>query len=411
MAAHLEGKGTSVLDFTGFAQKFGPVLSYIRIADSPQTLNQVRIDDGRADALIGCDLVVSSSAKAARTYCKDQTRAVLNSTEIATADFVRNPDADMQAGRRIQSIRDAVGGNNLSLVAANRLAAEHLGDTIFANVLMLGYAWQRGLLPLSRAAIEKAIDLNGVRVDDNLRAFTLGRLAANDSVLAKAATNAGNTESLPDQITRRGEFLKAYQDDALARRYVALLKKVQAAEMKITSGNELPLTAAVARAYFKTLAYKDEYEVARLFVETPFLANLKKDVAGFRRIRFHLAPPLLAGKPDARGRPRKKEFGAWIIPVFRLLSKMRGLRGTAFDVFGYTEERRMERALIGEFEFAIDAMLPSLNADTIDSVRHIVELFMDIRGYGPVKEHNAARTRERIDRELRQLLATERQAA
>jgi indolepyruvate ferredoxin oxidoreductase len=414
MAAHLEGKGTSVLDFTGFAQKFGPVLSYIRIADSPQYLNQVRIDDGRADALIGCDLVVSSSAKAARTYRKDQTRAVLNTTEIATADFVKYPDADMQAGRRIQSIRDAVGERNLSLVSANQLVAEHLGDTIFSNVLMLGYAWQKGLLPLSLAAIEKAIELNGVRIDDNLRAFALGRLAAGEVKIVTDPTGsptAAEAESLPDQIARRADYLRAYQDDALANRYLALLEKVQAAEISITAGDELPLTAAVARAYFKTLAYKDEYEVARLHVGTAFLADLKKDVAGFKRIRFHLAPPLLAGKVDARGRPRKREFGAWIIPLFRILAKLRGLRGTNFDIFGYTEERKMERALIGEFEFAIDAMLPSLGATTIDSARHIIELFMDIRGFGPVKMENAKRARERIDRELRLLLATERKAA
>ena len=211
MAAHLEGKGTSVLDFTGFAQKFGPVLSYLRLANSPADLNQVRIDDGRADALIGCDLVVSTSEKAARTYHAGRTRAVLNSTEIATADFVRNPDADMQAAGRIAALRRAVGDDNLSLLAASELAVDYLGDTIYANVMMLGYAWQQGLLPLSLDAIRQAIVLNDVKVKENTQAFSLGRLAAAEPALLKAtgASTGRVEESLPEQIERRARFPRA----------------------------------------------------------------------------------------------------------------------------------------------------------------------------------------------------------
>ena len=412
MAAHLEGKGASVLDFTGFAQKFGPVLSYIRLANAPADLNQVRVDDGQADALIGCDIVVSSSEKAARTYRAGHTRAVVNTAEIATADFVRNPDADMRAPDRVAALQQAVG--DLSLVAANKLAATHLGDTIYSNVVMFGYAWQQGLLPLSLDAISRAIELNGVKIEDNQRAFSLGRLAAANPASLTPASEPGAAdagESLPEQIERRAGYVLCYQNRALADQYRALLERVQKVEMAVTAGDKLPLTGAVARAYFKTLAYKDEYEVARLYAETPFLSDLRNSVAGFRRLRFHLAPPFLPAGNDARGRPQKREFGAWILPFFRLLAKLRFLRGTPFDLFAYTQERKMERALIGEFEFAIDSMLPSLTAESVDEAVRIVELFMEIRGYGPVKEANAARVRERIHRELRDFLATRRLAA
>ncbi len=413
MAAHLEGKGASALDFMGFAQKFGPVLSYLRIADAPEDLNQVRIDDGRADALIGCDLVVSSSPKASRTYSTELTRAVLNTNEIATADFVRNPDANMHAGRRVREIRRAVGDDRLSLIDANRLAVEFLGDTIYANVLMLGFAWQHGLLPLSLEAIEKAIELNGVKVDDNLRAFGLGRLAAADPALLDSthASGEAHDETLQQSIERRVEFLAQYQDDALAKRFRDLVERVRRAEETLGPRDDLPLTAAVVRAYFKTLAYKDEYEVARLHVESAFLNGLRKDFGDSARLRFHLAPPLLPAKLDARGRPRKKEFGAWIVPLFRLLAKMRRLRGTAFDVFGYTQERRMERTLIGEFEETVDTLLSALTADNAAAAEAIVRLYLQIRGYGPVKEESLHRIRPKIQRKLGEFVAVNRQAA
>ena len=411
MAAHLEGKGTSVLDFTGFAQKFGPVLSYIRIAASPGSLNQVRIDDGRADALIGCDLVVSSADSATRTYRQGHTRAVLNSAEIATADFVRDPDADMQGSQRIAALRRIMADDGLKLVDSNALASKFLGDTIYANVLMLGAAWQNGLLPLSLGALEKAIELNGVKVEENLKAFSLGRLAAGDpAFLTDNVTATTRDEPLAETVARRATFLAGYQSEALAERYRELVERVKTAEKAIFPQGELRLTNAVARAYFKTLAYKDEYEVARLYAETDFLEGAVKGHGPGARLRFHLAPPFLSGKRDARGRPRKREFGAWILPFMRLLAKLRVLRGTPFDVFGYSAERKMERALAGEFEFAIDAILPRLDPGTVDTAVGIVQQFLDIRGYGPVKEANADRVRPRIQRALRQYLGTDQRS-
>ena len=399
MAAHLEGKGASVLDFMGFAQKFGPVLSYIRIARSPGELNQVRIDDGQADALIGCDLVVSSSAKASRTYRRDRTRAVLNTTEMSTADFVRNPDANMKADSRVDEIGNAVGPNNLSTLAANKLAEIWLGDTIYANVVMLGFAWQQGLLPVSLAAIERAIELNGVKVPENVRAFGLGRLAALDPAAIRVV-DAPQDESLDDAIARREAYLVDYQDAALAARYRQLVDRVRAAESAFDRTGKLPVTDAVVRAWFKTLAYKDEYEVARLHANTDFVDGVRQSFGPSAKLKFHLAPPLLPANLDARGRPRKREFGAWILPVFRILAGLKGLRGTRLDIFGYTAERRMERALIGEFEATVERVLGDLSEDTQADAASIIDMYMKIRGFGPVKEEASLRVREQIETAL-----------
>lgn len=399
MAAHLEGKGASVLDFMGFAQKFGPVLSYIRIARSPGELNQVRIDDGQADALIGCDLVVSSLAKASRTYRRDRTRAVLNTTEMSTADFVRNPDANMRADSRVDEIGNAVGTGNLSTLAANKLAEDWLGDTIYANVVMLGFAWQQGLLPVSLAAIERAIDLNGVKVPENVRAFGLGRLAAVDPEAIRLV-DAPQDENLDDAIARREAYLVDYQNAALAARYRKLVDRVRAAEAPIDRTGRLPVTDAVVRAWFKTLAYKDEYEVARLHANTDFVAGVRQSFGPGAKVKFHLAPPLLPAKLDARGRPRKREFGAWMLPVFRILAGLKGLRGSRLDIFGYTAERRMERALIGEFEATVERVLSDLSEDTQADAATIIGLYMNIRGFGPVKEEASLRVREQIETAL-----------
>jgi len=403
MAAHLEGRGASVLDFMGFAQKFGPVISYIRFAKSPSELNQVRIDNQQADAMIGCDLVVSSSPQASRTYRQGHTRAVVNTTEMSTADFVKFRDASLSASKRVAAIAAVTGKDNLSTVAANDLAAALLGNTIYANVLLLGYAWQNGLVPVSAAALLRAIDLNGVAVAQNLAAFNWGRIAAADpEFVAGQLTDPQQTlsgiESLEEAISRRREFLAEYQDEALAIRFTELVKRVRDAETSVSADTQL--TDAVTRAYFKTLAYKDEYEVARLYVQTEFLSRVDAEFGGRSRLRFHLAPPILGGGTDARGRPRKREFGAWVIPLFRLLARFRKLRGTAFDPFGMTAERRMERALIGEFETQLDFMLERLTADNIDLAKDIVDEYLEIRGYGPVKEQAAAEARSRIQAKL-----------
>ncbi len=387
MAAHLEGKGASELDFMGFAQKFGPVLSYLRIGEQPADINQVRIEPARADALIGCDLVVSSSPKASITYQKDHTRALVNTAEMLTGDFIQHRDANLRVDARLAAIGNAVGDGMLSTIDANTLARKLMGDAIYANVIMTGCAWQQGLIPVSLAALQRAIELNGVKIEANQQAFTWGRIAAHDPEAVAALLGAvlrGKEETVDEMLESRREFLRAYQDDALAERFMAIVARVRNAERAITEGEQL--TRAVAQAWFRLLSYKDEYEVARLHCSPEFLDSVRRDFGNDAKLRFHLAPPFLGGKKDARGRPLKREFGAWILPVFGLLARLRGLRGTAFDIFGYTAERRMERQLIVDFEALLGESLPTLSTDNYQQLLESVQAYLEIRGYGPVKE-------------------------
>jgi indolepyruvate ferredoxin oxidoreductase len=350
------------------------------------------------------------------TYRSGKTRVVLNTTEMSTADFVRHRDANLKADERIRAIGEAVGRQNLATVAANQLAEQLLGNTIYANVLMLGFAWQSGLVPVSREAIRRAIELNGVEVDTNNAAFDWGRLAAADfpalrEIIEQPATVAGQPETLDGMIARRVEFLADYQDKALAGRYRQLVDRAREREQTVGTAADPRFTRAVARAGFKTLAYKDEYEVARLHVHTGFLERLEKEYGKSAKVRFHLAPPFLSRGVDARGRPLKREFGAWMIPVFRLLASMRRLRGTKLDPFGLSRERRMERRLIGEFEQTVETLLQNLQPDNIEVATSIVELYLEIRGYGPVKEQAIAEVRPKIERALRDIVNVKRKAA
>ncbi len=398
MAAHLEGKGASELDFMGFAQKFGPVLSYLRIAEHPSGINQVRIEPARADALIGCDLVVSSSPKASVTYQQNHTRALVNTAEMLTGDFIRHRDASLRADERVAAIASAVGEDNLTTVNANELAERLMGDTIYANVLLVGCAWQQGLIPVSLQALLRAIELNGVKIEENQRAFAWGRIAAaNPDAIRRMVTGESDqpVETLDAVIERRAEFLVGYQNEALAERYRDRVTQVREAEAAVSDGDSL--SRAVAKSYFRLLSYKDEYEVARLHTRRQFLDTVRRDFGADAKLQFHLAPPALNSKVDARGRPRKKTFGSWILPLFRLLAAMRRVRGTMFDVFGYTAERRMERALITEFEALIDELLADLRADNVVAFTDIAAAWMDVRGYGPVKEQSVREVRQRIE--------------
>ena len=402
MAAHLEGKGSSVLDFTGFAQKFGTVLSYIRIADEPANINQVRIEKARADALIGCDLVVSSSPKASSTYRPGHTRALINTAEMSTGDFVKYRDANLNASERIAAIGRAVGDGNLATVDANEVAEKLMGNTIYANVLLLGCAWQQGLVPVSLDAMIRAIELNAVEVEKNKQAFAWGRVAAVDpdriERLVDDKDGVITDETLDDIVRRRADFLVDYQDQALADRYRALIQRVR--DTEAANGGKGNFAEAVARSYFKLLSYKDEYEVARLHTQSGFLESVRRDFGSKAKLKFHLAPPLLNSRKDARGRPRKKEFGAWVIPLFKILANMRRFRGTKLDVFGMTHDRRLERALITEFESIIDNLVSELTTDNIDHASDVAALFMDIRGYGPVKEQAIEDVRARVSMRL-----------
>jgi indolepyruvate ferredoxin oxidoreductase len=386
MAAHVERKGASELDFMGFAQKFGPVLSYLRIAEQPSDINQVRIDPARADGLIGCDIVVSSSPKASITYQRDHTRALINTAEMLTGDFIQERDASLRASDRVAAISAAIGEQNLHTIDANRLAERLMGDTIYSNVIMVGCAWQQGLIPVSLAALLRAIELNGIKIEENKQAFAWGRIAAHNAAAIERILDGSSheLETLDRMVERRRAFLKDYQDKALADRYVALVNRACEAESAVSDDNKL--ATAIAKSYFRLLSYKDEYEVARLHTDENFLASLRRDYGDRAKLRFHLAPPILNGKRDARGRPLKKEFGAWILPLFRLLASLKKLRGTAFDIFGYTAERRMERQLIATFEDTVEDILLHLEPNTIEQACGHIDAYLDIRGYGPVKE-------------------------
>jgi indolepyruvate ferredoxin oxidoreductase len=384
MAAHLEAKGISVLDFTGFAQKFGPVISYIRLAASPAEVNQVRIDCASADALIGCDLVVSSSPKASPAYRRG-TRAVLNTAEMPTGDVVRRRDADLAIRTRLEAVAHVVGEENVHSLDANALAEELFGDSVFANMIMLGAAWQQGLVPLSHASLMRAVELNGVAIEENKQAFAAGRLASGDLNFPAEVSGhtSGKLEPLDEAIARREAFLTDYQDAAWAARYRTLVERVRSAERP--RGSEA-LTEAVARSLFKLMSYKDEYEVARLHMQTGFLEKLREDFEGDFKVNYHLAPPLLPLGRDARGRARKLEFGQWMQLPLRALARARGLRGTAFDPFGYTAERRMERGLIAWFETVVEQLVARLPEEDPQELAAIARMPMEMRGYGPVKE-------------------------
>jgi indolepyruvate ferredoxin oxidoreductase len=401
MAAHLEGRGVSVLDFTGFAQKFGPVLSFLRLAAAPEALHQVRIDQGAADALVGCDLVVSSSAKASGTY-RQGMRAAVNIAEMPTGDVVRFRDADLASPIRLRAIERVIGASNLTTLDANALAERLLGDSISANIMMLGFAWQQGLVPVSLEALTRAIELNGVTVDRNKQALAWGRIAFADPAFLPQAADAGSKEpeTLDQIIARRADFLRDYQNEAYAARYRATVDRVHSAEAAL--GGE-SLTEAVARSLFKLMAYKDEYEVARLHMRTGFLDELKREFDGDFTVQYHLAPPLLPARLDARGRPRKRAFGQWIQTPLKLLARLKGLRGTPFDPFGYTAERRAERELIAWYEALIDTIISKLDAARLPDLVALAKAPMEIRGYGPVKDAAIEKTKAEVARLTAQL--------
>ena len=410
MAAHLEGKQASVLDFTGFSQKFGPVMSYVRLAAEDTALNQVRVDQGAADALIGCDALVSASPKASASY-GPAMKAAVNSAGMPTGDVVRFPDASLGVPARLTAMERVVGADRLSVLDANRSSERLLGDTVFSNVLMLGFAWQLGLVPVSFEAMDRAIELNGVAVEKNRQAFAWGRLAVAEPEFLKTALGDGPApeESLDEMIERRMRFLAGYQNDAWAERYAGTVARVREAEAG--HGSEA-LSKAVVRSLFKLMAYKDEYEVARLLTDKSFSKKIGGAFEGDYRIVHHLAPPFLPGREDARGRPVKRRFGSWIRTPLRLLAAFKGLRGTVFDPFGRTAERRMERGLIGWYEGVVKTLLDRLDRIAPEEAAEIAGLAMKIRGYGPVKEQAVGHIRAEVDERLAKAVSDEmRQAA
>ncbi|HEU4441697.1 MAG TPA: indolepyruvate ferredoxin oxidoreductase family protein [Burkholderiales bacterium] len=406
MAAHLEGKGATVLDMSGLAQKYGAVMSHVQLAATPEQMHATRLDTGGASLVLGCDLVVTASTEAVAKMAPARTRAVINATVTPTAEFVKNPNwqlpgSDLQADIR-QTAKEA------HFVAATELAVGLMGDSIATNMFMLGYAYQQGWVPLSGAALERAIELNGVAVEFNRKAFVWGRRAAADLERVKRiATPAAVipigqhlSRDLGELVDRRMKFLAEYQDAAYASRYRDLVKKVEEVEKARTGSTKL--AEAVARYYAKLLAYKDEYEVARLYSDGEFRRKIEGMFEGDYRMVFHLAPPLLARKDPLTGEPRKMRFGPWMMPLFKLLSSLKGLRGTPFDIFGYSEERRTERELIREYEQTVGRLLAGLTPQNHALAVQIASIPEEIRGFGHIKARNLGPARKKWEELLAQ---------
>jgi indolepyruvate ferredoxin oxidoreductase len=394
MAAHLEGKGVGVLDMAGLAQKGGSVWTHMRFGASPQAIAAVRVAPGGADALIGCDLVVAAAGNTLTMTRKGATRAIVNTQEVMPGAFTQNPDMQFPAHPLVKTIARAIGEGNLELVDAGRLALALCGDAIATNLFMLGAAYQRGLVPVGAQAIERAIELNGAAVKMNLAAFRWGRRHAVDPQAVAASAGAVQRKqaaSLDEAVQRRVEFLTGYQNAAYAARFKALVDAVRAHESRVWPGQE-QLTSAVARSFFKLMAYKDEYEVARLYAAPAFRAQIDAQFEGAPRLAFNLAPPLLGDK--------KREFGAWMLPAFGVLARLKFLRGTALDPFGRTEERRHERAMIDAFEALVQRLLKEARPDQHELAVQIAQAPLQVRGYGHVKEA----ARQAYEAELAQLL-------
>lgn len=393
-AAQIDGKGAGMMEMAGLAQKGGAVHIHCRLAEKPEDINAIRVATGEADALIGGDLVVSAGSKTLGLTRPGQTGAVVNSHEIITGDFTRDTEFTIPTDRLSLALQARL-KDGLSLFDASELARVTLGDSIYSNMMVFGGAWQRGLVPLSLEAITQAIELNGAAVSQNLRAFDIGRWAVLHSEQAAGLLQPKVVElpkSLDEKIAYRAEHLVAYQGKRLAKRYRKMLDGIEDADLK----------QAVAKGYHKLLAYKDEYEVARLLLQSRNKAAGEFD--GDLKISFHLAPPILGGTgPD--GRPKKREFGEWMLGPLKLLARLKGLRGTPLDLFGYSAERRMERALIRQYEKDMKDVLPKVTPQTRDIAVALAALPLEIRGFGPVKMASEAKAAKRRE----ELLATFRQ--
>ena len=413
VAAHAEGKAVTVLDQMGLAQKGGSVWSHIKIAAQEQELNALRIAQGGSSLLLACDLVVGASVATLPLLQRDRTRAVVNTHETITAEFVLHPGTRLPVGRLESAIAEAVGPQQADMVEATALATALVGDAIATNLFLLGYAWQRGLVPIGEDALMNAIELNGTAVEANKAAFRWGRCAAVDLPRVREIAGRGRPEAplaadialdLDALIDRRAADLVGYQSRRLARKYRALVARVREREAAVVRGSTA-LTEAVARNYHKLLAYKDEYEVARLYASAEFRRALAAEFEGDYKLKFHLAPPLLAKRDKLTGQLQKQEFGPWMMPAFRVLRHFKRLRGTRLDIFGRTEERQQERALIVEYEALIDEILSALTESNLEVAIALASVPHRITGFGHVKERNireAATERTKLLERFRQ---------
>ncbi|RYF74530.1 MAG: indolepyruvate ferredoxin oxidoreductase family protein, partial [Comamonadaceae bacterium] len=398
MAAHIEGKGIVTQDAAGLAQKGGATWSHALIGESQDAIRTTRVGTAAADLILAADPLVAVNAETLARMREGRTHVALNTHSTPTAAFVRNANWQNPQDDCANEVARAVGVDGLGAFDADAMANALMGDTLYANPMLLGFAWQKGWVPLEFASLMRAIELNNVAIENNKTAFEWGRRAAHDLVSVQKLVTPGQViefkkrETVESMVKRRVDFLTGYQNAAYAEQYRAFVEKVQKAESAATG--KASLTEAVARYLFKLMAYKDEYEVARLHSDTTFLDRVNGMFEGDFKLNYHLAPPIIA-KKNAKGELQKQKFGPAMLTGFRLLAKLKGLRGTGLDVFGRTEERKMERALIGEYRASIEEVLQGLNAERHALALEIAALPEQIRGYGHVKERNVAAVRTR----------------
>lgn len=393
MAGHLDGVHAATLDLTGLAQKYGAVMSHIRLAPEKAQLHSYRLAQGEADVVIGCDLIVAASPEAVEKMDQTRTRAILGAEVSPTRDFTRDPDWHVDGDALVDRVGAAA--REARAIRAADLARVLVGDPIGANMLLLGYAWQSGWIPLSRASIEQAIQLNGAAVKLNMASFAWGRLAAHDParlptaphVDADDATVTPRQDALEDILKRRCSDLTEYQNIAYAERYRSFVMRVSEKERQLGLGDDLAIV--VARYYYKLLAYKDEFEVARLYSAPAFRRGLQETFDGDYRLRFHLGAGLFARRDETTGEPTKTEIGAWILPVFRVLSGLRFLRGSVFDPFSRSSERRLALKEIAQYETDIGRLVSDLSKEKHAVAVEIASLPEHLRGYGHVRERSA----------------------
>ena len=416
MAAHLEGKGCGMIDMAGLAQKGGAVFSHVRVAPTPEDIHAIRVSAGKADLVLGCDLVVSGSKKVLASAQEGRTMFVANTAEVMPGDFTRSADFSLPTERVKKAIRLAVGEERAFFFDATATATTLFGNSVGANMFMLGFACQHGGLPVSTEAVERAIELNGQAVAMNISAFRWGRRAAHDPAAVKAMVEAARGPEKPalavgldEIVARRVEFLTGYQNAGYAKRYANRMARLAEAERRAGDG-ATPVSEAAARYLFKLMAVKDEYEVARLYTGAAFAKQMAKQFEGYDRLEFHLAPPIL-GRKGNDGRPRKSSFGPWMMKGFSVLAALKGLRGGVFDIFGYTSERRMERNLLAEYEADLDLIegrLGQVDEAAAIALASVPEL---IRGYGHVKQANVEKARGERTRLRERLLSGKKSPA
>jgi indolepyruvate ferredoxin oxidoreductase len=398
MAAHLEGLGVVTQDSAGLAQKGGATWAHVYLARQQTDICTTRVGVGGADLVLGCDPIVTAGKETLQRMLNGRTHVALNGHSTPTAAFVkdggwRDPSSDC-VDDIARTIDAPAGSDRLGVFDANRVATQVLGDSIFINPMVLGYAWQKGWIPLSHAALMRAIELNEVQIEKNKAAFEWGRHCAHNWAAVHALLQPAQRIEihrpipLAELIERRAQSLSDYQNTAYARQFTEFVEQVRLAEQAAFAGQE-SLTRAVAQGLFKLMAYKDEYEVARLHSDPAFLNSLSERFEGDYRLQYHLAPPLLAQRND-QGELQKRSYGAWMLTGFKVLARLKGLRGTPLDVFGYTEERRTERALIGQYRSGIESLLGRLNEQTRERALAVARWPEQIKGFGHVKERHVA---------------------